>query len=121
MKISSGRGPVARMVEEGINVCVATDGPCSNNDLDMWDEMRSASMLQKVATGDPCVLPAYEVLRMSTVNAARAIGRGDELGQVREGMLADLIMLDIENRICTRVTTWLPTWSIRPSRRMSIR
>ena len=96
MKISSGIAPVARMVEEGINVCVATDGPCSNNDLDMWDEMRSASMLQKVATGDPCVLPAYEVLRMSTVNAARAIGRGDELGQVREGMLADLIMLDIE-------------------------
>lgn len=96
MKISSGISPVAKMLDEGIVVTIATDGPCSNNDLDMWEEMRSASLLQKVAAGDPCVVPAYRLLQMATVDAARAIGRGDSLGQIREGMLADAIILDME-------------------------
>jgi len=96
MKISSGIAPVAQMIGEGINVTVATDGPCSNNDLDMWEEMRSASLLQKVAAGDPCVIPAYRLLQMATVDAAHAIGLGDSLGQIREGMLADVIVLDME-------------------------
>lgn len=96
MKISSGIAPVGRMLAEGINVGIGTDGPCSNNDLDMWDEMRSASFLQKVATFDPCITPAYEVLRMATVNGAKALGREGELGVVSEGALADLILIDIE-------------------------
>lgn len=97
MKISSGTAPVARMLERGLCVTLATDGPCSNNDLDMWEEMRSAAFLQKLATGDPLVLPAYEVLRMATAAGARAMGAADgELGVLREGALADLIVVDIE-------------------------
>lgn len=96
MKISSGISPVATLLDEGVNVTIATDGPCSNNDLDMWEEMRSASFLQKLSAGDPCVISAYELLRMATVGGAKAIGRGDELGQIKEGMLADLIVLDME-------------------------
>ena len=96
MKLGSGVAPVTRMLAEGINVGIGTDGASSNNDLDLWSEMRSGAFLQKITTGDPAVLPAYEVLKMATVNGAHAIGRGEELGQIREGMLADLILIDLE-------------------------
>lgn len=96
MKISSGTAPVVRLLERGVNVAVATDGPCSNNDLDMWDEMRTAAFLQKLSAGDPCVLPAYEVLKLGTVNGARALGREGELGVIAPGALADFVLLDIE-------------------------
>ena len=97
MKISSGVAPVARMIERGVLVTVATDGPCSNNDLDMFEELRTASFLQKSATGDPLALPAYETLRLATANGARAMGRADgELGVLREGALADLIVIDLQ-------------------------
>lgn len=96
MKISSGVAPVAQMLSAGALVTVATDGTCSNNDLDMWEELRTAAFLQKSATGDPCVVPAYEALRMATVNGARAMGREGELGIIREGALADLIVIDLQ-------------------------
>ena len=94
MKISSGVAPIEQLHAEGVNCTVATDGPSSNNDLDMWEEMRNASFLQKVATMNPCAVPAYELLKMATVNGAAAIGHAGELGVVREGALADLILLD---------------------------
>ncbi|MCD7969287.1 MAG: amidohydrolase [Alistipes sp.] len=95
MKISSGISPVSSLVEHGVNVGIGTDGPCSNNDLDMFEELRTASFLQKVSTLDPVVLPAYEVLQMATVNGARALGLQDRVGMLREGMEADVIMLDV--------------------------
>ena len=96
MKLASGTAPVAAMVAEGVHVTLATDGPCSNNDLDLWEEMRSAAFLQKLSSGDPLELPAYEVLKMATVNGARAMGYTEgELGVLREGALADLIMIDL--------------------------
>ncbi len=95
MKIASGIAPLSRLHAEGVCCTIATDGVCSNNDLDLWEEMRSASFLQKVATMDPCVLPAYEMLKMVTVHAARAMGHDGELGVVREGALADLILIDL--------------------------
>ena len=96
MKLASGVAPISRMLEQGINVCIGTDGPSSNNDLDMWDEMRTGALLQKVATGDPRVLSAERVLRMATVDAAKAIGHAGELGVIAEGALADLILIDLE-------------------------
>lgn len=59
MKLASGIAPVVQMLAAGVNVGIGTDGPSSNNDLDMWEEMRTASLLQKVATADPCSLSAY--------------------------------------------------------------
>lgn len=94
MKIASGIAPVARMRRAGVCCTLGTDGCCSNNDLDMWEEMRTASFLQKVATMDPCALPAYEVLRMATAEGARALGLAGELGVIREGALADFILID---------------------------
>ena len=98
MKISSGVAPVERMRAAGALVTVGTDGTCSNNDLDMFEEVRTAAFLQKSATGDPVALPAWEALRLATVNGARAMGYADgELGVVREGALADLIVVDLQN------------------------
>lgn len=96
MKISSGIAPVAKMLDRGLAVTIGTDGTCSNNDLDMWDEMRTAAFLQKSATEDPCVLPACEVLKMATVNGAAALGHAGELGIVAEGALADVIVVDLQ-------------------------
>ena len=97
MKISSGVAPVREMLRAGIRVTVATDGCCSNNDLDLWEELRTAALLQKSATGDPMALPAREALRMATANGARAMGYADgELGVLQQGALADMIVIDIE-------------------------
>lgn len=96
MKLSSGIAPMWEMMRRGVNVCIGTDGTSSNNDLDMWDEMRSAAFLQKVAGDDPCVMPACEVLKAATVNAAKALGREGELGVVAEGAEADVILVDLQ-------------------------
>lgn len=97
MKISSGVAPIERFRAAGALVTVATDGPCSNNDLDLFEELRTAAFLQKSATGDPTALPAFEALRMATANGARAMGYADgELGVICEGALADLIVVDLQ-------------------------
>ena len=96
MKLSSGIAPMWKMMQRGVNVCIGTDGASSNNDLDMWAEMRTAALLQKAAGDDPCVMPAYEVLKAATVNAAKAIGRQGELGIVAEGATADVILVDLQ-------------------------
>lgn len=97
MKISSGVAPVWGMMQAGVRMTVGTDGTCSNNDLDMFEELRSAAFLQKSATGDPMSLPAYEALKLATVNGARAMGYADgELGVLRKGALADVIVIDLQ-------------------------
>ena len=96
MKLASGIAPVKKMLDAGINVAIGTDGASSNNDLDMWDEMRTASLLQKVATMDPCAIPAYTALKMATVNGAKAIGREGELGILAAGAFADILLIDIK-------------------------
>lgn len=96
MKISSGTAPVARMLQAGVTVTLATDGPASNNDLDLWEELRAAAFQQKLTTRNPLSLPAYEVLRMATVEGARAMGLMGELGIIKEGALADVILLDLQ-------------------------
>lgn len=93
MKLASGFAPVVEMMSHGINVGIGTDGPSSNNDLDMWEEMRAVSFMHKCTSGDATVLPAYKILEMATVNGAKALLRPD-LGQVAVGMTADLILID---------------------------
>jgi 5-methylthioadenosine/S-adenosylhomocysteine deaminase len=102
MKLASGAAPVARMVEAGVNVTIGTDGSSSNNDLDMWDEMRSASLLGKLTAANPAVLPAYQIVEMATSRAAKGIGMEGELGIVAPGALVDLILMD------TRKPHWQP-------------
>jgi len=97
MKISSGIAPVVRMLKEGVRVGLGTDGPATNNDLDMWEEMRLAAFLQKVAMMDPQVLPARTVLRMATLGGAEAIGLGDQIGALTVGRRADLIQVSLSD------------------------
>lgn len=94
MKLGSGFAPVAKAVAMGVNVALGTDGCASNDNLDMFEEMHLASLLAKGTARDPSVLGAMEVLRMATVNGARALGRED-LGEICEGKLADFAVVDL--------------------------
>ena len=95
MKISSGIAPINPILSAGVAIGIGTDGAASNNDLDMWEEMRLAAFLQKVHTMDPTVLPASTVLRMATAGGAKAIGLGDEIGSLEVGKRADMIQVSL--------------------------
>ncbi len=97
MKIASGISPVTAMLDAGVRMGLGTDGAASNNDLDMWEEMRLAAFLQKVDRMDPEVLPATTVLRMATSGGAEAIGLGDITGSLEPGKRADLIQVLFED------------------------
>ncbi len=94
LKLASGIAPVVKYMREGINCTIGTDGASSNNDLNMWGELRTASLLQRVVESDPTALGAYETLKMATLYGARAIGRED-LGHLSEGALADIVVMEM--------------------------
>ena len=96
LKLSSGIAPVIKMRERGLNVALGTDGVCSNNSHDLFEEIKTAALLQKHITGDPSALPAYEAVKMATVNGAIGQGRGNETGKIAPGYDADLIMLNLD-------------------------
>lgn len=94
MKLASGIAPVHKMLEKGVNVSLGTDGCASNNNLDLFEEMKTAALLHKVNTFSPTALPARQVLQMGTVNGAKALGT--ETGMLKVGMKADLIVVDMK-------------------------
>ncbi len=95
MKLASGIAPVHKMLKLGIPVSLGTDGASSNNDLDMLQEMRTCALLQKVKQMDPTVIPAHQALEIATRNGAFNLGVGEELGQIKMGMKADLILVSL--------------------------
>jgi 5-methylthioadenosine/S-adenosylhomocysteine deaminase len=95
MKLASGIAPVTAMLAQGVNVALGTDGAASNNRLDMFAEMRLAALLAKVSSGDAAALPAATVLRMATLNGARALGLGALTGSLELGKRADLVAVDL--------------------------
>jgi len=94
LKLASGMAPVARLVAAGVNVGIGTDGAASNNRLDLFTEMRQAALLAKAVANDPTVLPASEVLKMATLNGARALGLHDLVGSLVPGKAADIVAVD---------------------------
>ncbi len=94
MKLGAGVAPVAAMIDAGVNVGLGTDGAASNNDLDMWEEIRLAALVHKLKAADPTAIPAPAALDMATRMGAKAIGLGDQVGQLAAGMQADLIQVD---------------------------
>ena len=97
LKLASGMCPVTELDKKGINVALGTDGAASNNDLDLFGEMRTAALLGKGLAGDATALPAFEALEMATINGARALGQGDRLGSLEAGKLADLIAVKLDD------------------------
>ncbi len=95
LKLASGIAPVWDYIRSGITVTIGTDGAASNNNLDMLEEVRMCSLLAKVRSGDPTAVDAMTALRMATVNGARAIGLGGELGSIEAGKRADIILVDL--------------------------
>ncbi len=95
LKLASGVAEIPKLMANGVNVALGTDGASSNNNLDMFEEMKVAGILHKGVLKDPTVLPAYDVLKMATVNGAKALGY-DDLGQLKKGFLADMILLDFD-------------------------
>jgi len=97
MKIASGIAPVTDMLAAGVRVGLGTDGAASNNDLDMWEEMRLAAFLQKVDRMNPEVMSAHTVLTMATRGGAEAIGLGGVVGELRPGLRADLLQVSLDD------------------------
>jgi 5-methylthioadenosine/S-adenosylhomocysteine deaminase len=97
LKLGSGVAPVAKMLELGLNVGIGTDGAASNNDLDMFEEMRLAALLAKGISGDPTAIPARTALAMATRLGARAMHLGDLTGSLEPGRRADLIVVDLDH------------------------
>lgn len=94
-KLGSGVAPVPEMLAAGVNVCLGTDGAPCNNTYDMFREMHAAGILQAGTRREAGVLPATAVLEMATVNGARALGLGDEVGSLEVGKKADLVVVGV--------------------------
>ena len=97
MKLASGIAPITKMIEMNINVGIGTDGAASNNNLDMFQEMRTAALLQKVHTYDPTAVSAYQALAMATSCGAKALGLGHQVGKIQAGLQADIILVDLSS------------------------
>ena len=94
MKLASGVAPVSKLIENDICVSIGTDGASSNNNLDLIEELKTASLLQKVSTLDPKVLSSDEAITMATIKGAEALGLENEIGSIEVGKKADIILID---------------------------
>lgn len=97
MKLASGACPVAELLDAGVNVALGTDGAASNDDLDMFGEMRTAALLGKLTSNDASRVTAQQVLEMATINGARALGIDDQTGSLEAGKAADIIAVSLES------------------------
>jgi 5-methylthioadenosine/S-adenosylhomocysteine deaminase len=100
LKLASGFCPVHKLLGTGVNVALGTDGAASNNDLDMFGEMRTAALLAKAVANDASALPAAQALRMATLNGARALGLGEETGSLEKGKAADIVAVRLDAIEC---------------------
>ena len=94
-KLGNGFAPLGSFAKEGVNICLGTDGTCSNNTLNMFREMNLVSLMHKGIAGDSTVLPADQVVRMVTENPAAAVGMSGKIGTICDGAAADLIFIDL--------------------------
>ena len=95
MKLGNGIAPIPELLAAGIRIGIGTDSIMTNNNLDLFEEMRQAALVAKLRQEDPAVLPAWTVLEMATIRGATALGLGDDIGSVEVGKRADLILVDL--------------------------
>lgn len=96
LKLASGFAPIPKYLERNITVALGPDGTASNNDLDMWEEMRLAALLHKATTGDPTAISAQQALLMATREGARALNLDDKVGTLEVGKKADIVLIDFD-------------------------
>lgn len=96
MKLADGIPPLAAMLEAGLKLGMGTDGPASNNDLDMFEEMNNAALVAKALSGDPACADARTMVRMATLGGARVLGLDELVGSIEPGKRADLIIIGID-------------------------
>lgn len=96
LKLASGFCPVGALVKAGVNVCIGTDSTASNNDLDMFGEMRTAALLAKGVSNDSTCLDAHTTLQMATLNGAKALGLDGTIGSLKKGKQADIVAINLD-------------------------
>lgn len=96
LKLASGFAPIPKYLERNITVALGPDGTASNNDLDMWEEMRLAALLHKATTGDPTAISAQQALLMATREGARALNLDHQIGTLETGKIADIVLVDFD-------------------------
>lgn len=106
LKVATGTSPVVALLDAGVAVGLGTDGAASNNDLDLWEEIRLAALLHKQETSDPTAVPAKQALAMATSLGARAIDMSSTIGRLKVSMQADLIQVDLSR------TELLPLYNV---------
>ncbi len=99
LKLGCGVANITEMLKQGINVTIGTDGQGSGSNLDLFEQMKYTALLQKGIQEDATVLPAYEVLKMATINGAKALGLEEKIGSIEEGKKADIILLDLNEAV----------------------
>lgn len=99
LKLGCGVAKIKEFIENGINVALGTDGQGSGNNLDMFSAMAYTALLQKGINEDPTLLPAYDVIKMATINGAKALNIQDKVGSIEEGKQADLIVIDLQTEM----------------------
>ena len=99
LKLGCGIANISKMLDQGINVSLGTDGQGSGSNLDMFETMKFAALLQKGNLKDPKLMKSYDVLKMATINGAKALGLEDKIGSIEEGKLADLIIIDLNTTL----------------------
>lgn len=99
LRLGCGVAKVQEMLNKGINVCLGTDGQGSGSNLDMFETMKFAALLQKGVFEESKNMESYEVLKMATINGAKALGLEDEIGSIEEGKKADIILIDLNTEI----------------------
>lgn len=103
LRLACGVAKTQQMVDKGINVSLGTDGQGSGSNLDMFDNMKFAALLQKGEFENAANMDSYSVLKMATINGAKALGVADEIGSIEEGKAADIIMVDLKTPVCQPV------------------
>lgn len=99
LKLGCGVANITEMLRQGVNVTIGTDGQGSGSNLDLFEEMKYTALLQKGIEEDATLLPSYEVLKMATINGAKALGLENQIGTIEEGKKADIILLELNEAV----------------------
>lgn len=104
LNLGCGFAPISKYIKNNINICIGTDGHGSGNSVNMFDHIRYVDMLQKALYKNPTIMNSYDVLKMATVNGAKALGMENKIGSIEVGKKADIIILDLNNiELCPNI------------------